>query len=172
MTVLSREKILELINKGEIKITPFKKSQVGPASVDLHLGNKFRFFNRVERPFEIKESSDYKKITQLVKLEDKSSFLILPGELVTGITMERIKLPNYICGRIEGRSRFARTGLLIHLSSGFIQPGSDNKVVLEIVNMSPVPLALTPGIKICQIIFETIEGTAEYKGKFQYQTEP
>ncbi|MCS7123044.1 MAG: dCTP deaminase [Candidatus Aenigmarchaeota archaeon] len=172
MSVLSREKILELIKKREIIIEPFRKSQVGPASVDLHLGNKFRLFSRTTEPFRIKESSDYREITQLIEVENNSSLLILPGELVTGITLERVKIPNYICGRIEGRSRFARTGLLVHLSSGFIQPGSDSKIVLEIVNLSPIPLALTPRTKVCQIIFETLEGTAKYKGKFQYQKEP
>jgi len=172
VAVLAREKILELIKKKEIIIKPFNKSQVGPASVDLHLGNKFRVFRRVNKPFEIREESNHKEITELVELKENSSFLILPGELVHGITLERIKLPNYICGRVEGRSRFARMGLLIHLSSGFIQPGSDNHIVLEIVNLSPIPLSISPKTKICQVIFETMEGSARYSGKFQYQKEP
>ena len=172
MVVLGKTEILKLIKNGEIKIKPFKSSQVGPASIDLHLGNKFRVFKRTNEPFSIEESSDHKSITELIELNGSSSFLILPGELVHGITRERITLPDYLCARIEGRSRFARMGLLIHLSSGFIQPGSDNKIVLEIVNLSPIPLVLTPGIKICQVIFERIEGKGKYKGKFQYQIEP
>lgn len=172
MTVLSRGEILKLIKKGTLKIEPFEKSNVGPASIDLRIGNVFRVFKRANQPFSVMENSDYYKITELIKLNKSSSLLILPGELVHGITMEKITLPDFLCARIEGRSRFARMGLLIHLSSGFIQPGSDNRVVLEIVNMSPIPLTLTPGTKICQVIFEEVKGKAKYSGKFQYQMEP
>ena len=75
-------------------------------------------------------------------------------------------------GRIEGRSRFARIGLMTHVTAGLVQPGSNNKQVLEISNMSPMPIALHPGTKICQIILEKIEGKANYTGKFQNQTSP
>jgi len=77
-----------------------------------------------------------------------------------------------LSGRIEGRSRFARLGLLIHLSSGFIQPGSIGKVVLEILNVSPLPLALYPGTAICQVIIEEAKGATPYKGAFSGQVAP
>jgi dCTP deaminase len=172
MTVLTRDVILKLIKEGKIKIVPFKEEQVGPASIDLHLGNKFRVFKRIREPIEIKGEAKYEEITESVEIGEKASLLIMPGELVNGVTQEEIWLPDDICGRIEGRSGFARMGLLTHLSSGFIHPGSKNRIVLEIVNMSPIPLAITPGIKICQIVLERVEGKAEYKGRFQYQKEP
>lgn len=67
---------------------------------------------------------------------------------INGITEERIKLTNGYSTRIEGRSRFTRIGLLVHVSSGFIQPGTDGKVVLEIVNLSTNKIRLKLGIKI------------------------
>ena len=172
MTVLTRDIILKLVKKGEIKIKPFKENQVGPASIDLHLGNKFRIFKRVPEPVEVSAEARYKEFTEYIAIKGKASFLILPGELVIGITDEEVWLPDNICGRIEGRSGFARMGLLTHLSSGFIHPGSKNRIALEIVNLSPIPLALTPGIKICQIVLEGVEGKARYKGRFQFQKEP
>ncbi len=96
----------------------------------------------------------------------------MPGELVHGITRERIRLPDDVMGWIEGRSRYARIGLMVHVTAGLIQPGSDNRQVLETSNMSPMPLALYPGTKICQIILEKVEGRAKYQGRFRDQTAP
>ena len=172
MATIGRNKILELIENGSIKIEPFSKDQVGPASIDLHLGDHFRVFEKTRDIFHIREDADYKRLTTTVKVEKDNYFLMMPNELVQGITLENITLPATLSGRIEGRSRFARLGLLIHLSSGFIQPGSIGKVVLEILNVSPLPLALYPGTAICQVIIEEAKGATPYKGAFSGQVAP
>jgi len=172
MATLGRDRILKLIEEGSIKIQPFSKKQVGPASVDLHLGNTFRVFEKTRDVFHVREDADYKKLTRTVKVRGGSHFLIMPNELVQGITEEKITFPPTLSGRIEGRSRFARVGLLIHLSSGFIQPGSTGRVVLEILNVSPLPLALHPGIAICQVIIEEAIEATPYKGVFSGQVAP
>ena len=166
MTVLTKNEILKEIAKGRIKITPFNKKNIGPASIDLTIDNKFRVFKEVDK-FLVNEKSDYKKITQLKKVRD--SFILKPGELALGITKERIKLPSDICGWLSGRSRFARIGLLVHITANFVQPGINNKQVLEIRNVSPTNLIIKPGTRICQIILEKTQGKAEYKGKFKQQ---
>ena len=172
MATLGRDKLLELIEAGSIKIEPFSKEQVGPASIDFHLGDSFRVFEKTRDVFHVREDSDYKQLTRAVKVDRNSSFLIMPNELVEGITEETLTLPSTLSGRIEGRSRFARLGLLIHLSSGFIQPGSTGRVVLEILNVSPLPLALHPGTAICQVIIEEARGATKYQGAFAGQTAP
>ncbi|HUK50836.1 MAG TPA: dCTP deaminase [Terriglobales bacterium] len=172
MATLGRDRILKLIEEGSIKIQPFSKKQVGPASVDLHLGNTFRVFEKTRDVFHVREDADYKQLTRTVKVRGGSHFLIMPNELVQGITEEKITFPPTLSGRIEGRSRFARVGLLIHLSSGFIQPGSTGRVVLEILNVSPLPLALHPGIAICQVIIEEAIEATPYKGVFSGQVAP
>lgn len=172
MATLGRDRIFKLIEEGAIKIQPFNKDQVGPASINLHLGDTFRVFEKTRDIFHIREDADYKQLTRTVKIDRGSHFLIMPNELVQGITEENITLPPTLSGRIEGRSRFARLGLLIHLSSGFIQPGSTGKVVLEILNVSPLPLALHPGTAICQVIIEEAIGATSYEGIFSGQTAP
>jgi len=172
LATLGRERILKLIEEGLIRIEPFAKDQVGSASIDLHLGDTFRVFEKTRDVFHIREDADYKELTRTVKVEKDNYFLIMPNELVQGITEENLTFPASLSGRIEGRSRFARLGLLIHLSSGFIQPGSTGRVVLEILNVSPLPLALHPGTAICQVIIEeAVEATA-YKGAFAGQVAP
>lgn len=172
LATLGRDEILRLLSAGTIKIEPFSDDQIGPASIDLHLGNTFRVFEKTRDVFHIREDADYKRITRTVTVEEGRHLLIMPNELVQGVTLEKVSLAPTLSARIEGRSRFARLGLLIHLSSGFIQPGSTGKVVLEILNVSPLPLALHPGTAICQIIIEQATGASPYRGKFSGQTEP
>lgn len=172
MATLGRDELLKLIEKGAMRVEPFRKEQVGPASIDLHLGDSFRVFEKTRDVFHVREDADYKQLTRAVKVDRNGSFLIMPNELVQGITEETLTLPPTLSGRIEGRSRFARLGLLIHLSSGFIQPGSTGRVVLEILNVSPLPLALHPGTAICQVIIEEARGATKYQGAFAGQTAP
>ena len=172
MAVLSRSKILELIKTGKLKIRPFSLEQVGAGSIDLHLGRDFRVFKKVHDIFQVEDNADYKKITQTVRVSAKGHILIMPGELVHGITLEKVSLPDDIAAFIEGRSSLARIGLLTHLSSGFVHPGTSNRTVLEIANISPIPLAIRPGTKICQIILVEVSGRDRYEGKFARQMVP
>jgi len=172
MTVLGKSEIIKLVRQGIIKIVPFDESQVGPGSIDLHLGNKFRTFKKVHGIYHVKNDVSHEELTNFIEVKDGEYFLIMPGELVHGITKEFIELPLWLSGRIEGRSSFARIGLLTHLSSGYVHPGTKGKIVLEIVNVSPIPLALYPGVKICQLILEKVEGGEPYRGRFYMQEKP
>ena len=167
MGVLTKEEILKEIRQGTVEIEPFNVDQVGPGSIDLHLGNEFRVFKKLRSACVVEDNISIEDLTE--RLETEESFTLMPGESVLGITHERIKLPPNICGWLEGRSRFARMGLVIHMTAGFIQPGIDNRQVLEIGNLAPFPLVLKPGVRICQIILERTEGKASYQGKFMNQ---
>lgn len=170
MSVLTTEEILKRINIGDIKIEPFDHTSLGPASYDVHLSNKFRVFEEIKKIFKVTTQAKFEKITELVEIKD--SLLLMPGQTVHGITQERISLPPDICGWIEGRSRFGRLGLIIHITSGFIQPGSSGNQVLEINNLGPIPLSLPVGLPICQVIFQECRGKARYTGRFRNQREP
>ncbi len=167
--VLTKSEILKEIKKGRINIDPLNSENIGPVSVDLTLDNKFRVFCRPRRICNVDENADYRKITRPVKAD---SILIKPHETILGITKEKITLADNICGRLEGRTRFARLGLMVHISASLVNPGVSNHQVLEINNMSCVPLKLHSGTKICQILFERTKGKARYLGQFVNQAEP
>ncbi len=169
MGILTRDEILKEIEQGSIKIEPFSLEQLGPASVDLHLSNEFRIFRNMREVVEIRDGANYEDVTEKVTVNDH--LILMPGEMVLGITMEKITLSSNICGWLEGRSRFARLGLLVHISTSFMQPGISNKQCLEISNFSPMPLGLYPGTAICQFIFQRTVGRATYEGKFRKQDE-
>lgn len=170
MGVLTRDEIFKAIEEKRIEIEPYNPEYVGPGSVDLHLGHQFRVFQKLHKIYHVTDSSDFQEITQLVEVDDH--FVLMPGETVLGVTTERIKLAPSLCGRLEGRSRFARLGLMVHITAGFMQPGINNHQVLEISNVSSIPLALHPGTRLCQFIFETCVGEATYQGRFVDQSIP
>lgn len=167
MPVLTHDEIKKELDSGTIKIAPqVTDDQISVASVDLHIANEFRVFKSGSTTVDLKETTDYKDLTDEVIAE---TLLVKPHETVLGITTETITLPSNICGWLEGRSRFARLGLLVHISAGFIQPGVSNRQVLEITNLSSNSLVLHANQKICQIIFQRCEGNAKYNGKFAQQ---
>ncbi len=170
MSILTQDEIFGAIKKGEIKIEPFTPEAVGPASIDLRLDRKFRVFKKLHQIYNVVEEADYEQVTDYLEVEDR--FLLLPGESVLGITIEKITLASSICGWLEGRSRFARLGLAVHVTAGFMQPGISNQQVLEINNSSPIAMALFPGTFICQFIFQRCVGNAVYKGRFACQQRP
>lgn len=172
MAVLTRSEILKLIKNKKLIVNPFKPFQVGAGSIDLHLGDVFRVFKKYHGLFRVDDNADYRDITEIIRVEKGDHLLVEPGELVHGVTVENISLSKGISARIEGRSRFARIGLLTHLSSGFMQPGTHGKVVLEIANLSPINLAIYPGTTICQIVIEETKGEGLYKGRFYKQDKP
>ncbi|MFQ5508113.1 MAG: dCTP deaminase [Leptospirillia bacterium] len=170
MTILARSEILHEIEAGRIRITPFDEGLVGPASVDLHLADAFRVFRFVKGNLAVNRDSDFKAATRGFRVADGDYLLLKPGETVLGITREKIELPDDICGWLEGRSSFARLGLLVHISASFMQPGLTNHQVLEMSNFGPIPLEVYPDTPICQFIFQRTAGHGVYRGRFSGQT--
>ncbi len=170
MGILTRGEIFKAIEKGDIAIDPFDPEKVGPASVDLHLGNDFRVFKKTHRIVKVTDDVDYRAVTEKVSVPNGQSLVLVPGETVLGITRETVRLAENLCGWLEGRSRFARLGLLVHISASFMQPGIDNQQVLEMSNFSPMALAVYPGTAVCQFLFQRTVGRARYQGEFSMQT--
>jgi dCTP deaminase len=166
--ILTRDEILAEIGAGRIGIDPFVQDAIGPASADLRIGPEIRIFSPMPQVIPIVTASDYRDMTYKLEL-DEAGYIIKPGELVLGMTLERITLPEDIAGWLSSRSRFARLGLMVHISAPFMQPGISNNQVLEILNTGPNYLKLVPGEWICQFVFERCEGKATYNGRFAGQ---
>ena len=172
MSVLIGKEMQKALKNKLITIEPLDKSQIGPGSIDLTLGNDFRIFKKRSKLYHVKNDSHFEDITKSVHVKDGGYVVIKAGEMILGITKEKITLADNISGRLEGRSRFARFGLAVHVTAGFMHPGIANHQVLEIVNLGHAPLALYPGTRICQFIFEKCDGHARYKGRFVKQVKP
>ncbi len=78
-----------------------------------------------------------------------------------GSTLERVTLPDDLVARLEGKSSLGRLGLLIHSTAGFIDPGWDGHVTLELSNVANLPITIYPGMKIGQLSFVQLSEAAE-----------
>jgi dCTP deaminase len=165
--ILTRDAILREIEAGRVVIEPFSADQVGPASIDLHLADEIRVMHEGSEPVPVTEAVDYRTITEVRPLD--TPYPLRPGETIHGITRERITLPGDIGGWLEGRSRFARLGLMIHVTSGFVQPGVSSRQVLEMSNVSGRTLLIHAGVRLLQIVLQRCEGSALYQGRFAHQ---
>jgi dCTP deaminase len=165
--ILTHDVIVHEIANGRIAIDPLTPDQIGPASIDLHLGDEIRVMRGGPRVIELVEAADYRTVTEVLPLHDP--YLLQPGETIHGITRERIRLPGDIGGWLEGRSRFARLGLMIHVTSGFVAPGINNRQVLEMSNVAGRPLSIHAGVRLCQLVLQRAEGSAVYAGRFAQQ---
>ena len=168
--ILTHDEILAEIASGRVVIEPFSEDQVGPASIDLHLGEEIRVLDGGPDVIPINDDTDFRDVTTVRTLD--GPYLLAPGETIHGITRERITLPGDIAGWLEGRSRYARLGLMIHVTAGFVSPGVSNRQVLEISNLSRRTLAIHPGTRLCQIILQRCQGSAIYRGRFSSQERP
>jgi dCTP deaminase len=150
--ILSDRTIREELESGRIEIDPLDEANIQPSSVDLRLDNYFRvFLNHTYRVIDVKEEQE--DLTELVKIEEETAFILHPGELVLGSTWERVKLASDLVARLDGKSSLGRLGLLIHSTAGWVDPGWDGHLTLELANVSNLPITLYPGMKIGQISF-------------------
>ncbi len=155
--VLSDKDILKAMKSGDIVFAPkLADGQLNGASVDLTLDGVFWKFKEKYLKSKAVDLSmvGFAEATYEVK---SASVTLGPSEMCLGITVEKITLSPQIMGTLEGRSRFARMGLAVHVTSALVQPGSANHQVLEIVNMAPFPVTIHKGMRISQVIFEHLE---------------
>jgi dCTP deaminase len=165
--ILTRDVLLREIASGRLAVDPLTPEQIGPASIDLHLGDEIRVMAGGPDVIAVTEDADYRAVTRLQRLD--GPYVLRPGETIHAITRERLQLPPDIGGWLEGRSRYARLGLMIHVTSGFIAPGVRSRQVLEMSNVAGRPLAIHAGVPVCQVVFQRCEGEAVYAGRFRVQ---
>jgi dCTP deaminase len=177
--VLSDRTIRRLIEAGRIGIHPYDATLLQPSSVDVRVDRFFRVFHNARYPYiDVKQPQE--ELTEEVAIEDDGKpFILHPGEFVLGSTLERITLPDDLVARLEGKSSLGRLGLLIHSTAGFIDPGWDGHVTLELSNVATLPITIYYGMKIGQLSFvqlsepaETPYGSGSLGSKYQGQRGP
>ena len=176
--VLSDRTIARLIDEGRIGIDPYDPTLLQPSSVDVRVDRFFRVFHNARYPYiDVKEPQE--GLTELVEIDEDRPFILHPGEFVLGSTLERIQLPDDLVARLEGKSSLGRLGLLIHSTAGFIDPGWDGHVTLELSNVANLPITIYYGMKIGQLSFvqltepaETPYGSGGLGSKYQGQQGP
>lgn len=154
----------ESLEHGEHLIFPEPQDhQYQPASVDLRLGDEFATYVRP-----LGSRTQGKPIIAGAPLDPEwtqtarsANFVMVPGDFVLATTMETVCIPRTHAARVEGRSSLGRLGLIIHATAGFIDPGFRGQITLEMMNLSPRPIQLELGMRICQISFDKLINAAK-----------
>jgi len=176
--VLSDQTIKSEIEAGRIVFDPYDEAMVQPSSVDVRVDRRFRVFHNARYPF-IDVRAPMEGLTELVEMEEDEPFILHPGEFVLGQTLERVRLPDDLVARLEGKSSLGRLGLLIHSTAGFVDAGFEGNLTLELSNVANLPITIYHGMPIGQISFMRMDGpvenpygSTETRSKYQGQAEP
>jgi dCTP deaminase len=167
MTVLSDRDLRELIEDEGAVVTENGPDmdldlQLGPSSLDLRLGYEFGVLEtRKVKAIDTQKMDTYSDIKERKTADTDTGMVVHPGEFVLGTTLETLDVPSDLVARIEGRSSYARLGLIPHAAAGFVDPGFRGQITLEIQNLGNVPITIYPEDRICQVVFETMTSEAE-----------
>jgi dCTP deaminase len=151
--------IKEYIKSGGIKIKNLSRTwekDIDQVSMDFHLGKRILIPTMGRHiVIDIRKGVD-KSMYEEINLKVGEAITIRPGQFFIGETLEVLTLPNDIIGRLEGKSSFARLGIVIHQTSARFDPGWDGPAALELRNNSDNDVVIYCGDKICAFAFERL----------------
>jgi len=163
--ILSDRDIRAQIEAGRMTIesdNPNVMNQIHASSMDLRLGCHFKIYKHSKYPvLDPMNMKSFEGVSQLIKLKNGEPFIVQPGEFVLGVTEETVGIPDDIVARVEGRSSLGRLGIVVHSTAGFVDAGFKGTITLEISNLNRMPVALYPGMRVCQLAFEQMTSPAE-----------
>lgn len=174
---LADSEISHLLERGIIVIDPILKlsDQLTPAGIDLRLDVYFRELLQmkigiIDLGTELPEREFYRLRELDLKKQAEEYYFIQPGDFVLAQSLEFVLLPNFICGRLGGRSSLAKSGVEVHATSERVDPGFSGHLTLELKNVGKMPVKLYPLQRIANIVFETtLAVSSPYGGAFQHQ---
>lgn len=176
--MLADHQIRDCLKHGSIVVEPIDDldKRLQPASLDVRLGAELLIFSpsKCSGHDEVDPRRDqHEQMWEPYVLTDRGA-VIYPGDFLLGTTIERVTLDPSHAARIEGKSSVGRLGLRVHATAGFIDPGFDGQVTLEIDNACRLPIRLYPGMPIAQLAFDKLDEPAEnpYQGKYSGQQGP
>ncbi len=159
--ILSDRSIRLALEQGRIAVDPFEPALLQPSSLDIRVDDRFRVFAGHRYPF-IDPREPQPELTTEITADGGRPFILHPGEFVLGSTLEWVRLAADIVARLEGKSGLGRLGLLIHSTAGFVDPGFEGHLTLELSNVARLPIAIYPGMAIGQLSFYELTTAAEF----------
>jgi dCTP deaminase len=159
--ILSDGTLRQLLDSGELYISPIADNAIQPASVDCRIGSHYLVVDDTDSGIiTFDEPIKYREI-------EEKSIVIPPHSFLLATTMEYIALPNHITAFVEGRSSIGRMGLFIQ-NAGWVDAGFEGQITLELYNANSLPIKLESGHRVCQLVFCEMDKPAvsPYRGKY------
>ena len=162
--ILSDIGIKNYLNSKKLTVKPWDDACLQPASVDLKLGTEFMTITHWNTGvLDFNSAPNYQRIIA-------KEFVVPSHSFVLAGTMEHLKLPHNLTAFVEGRSSVGRMGLFIQ-NAGWVDPGFEGRLTLELYNANTLPIKLSAGRRICQMVFCKMDQKTHkpYAGKYQGQ---
>ncbi|WP_435098307.1 dCTP deaminase [Halarchaeum sp. P4] len=162
--ILSDADLLDRLEAGDLAVEPLDdpELQIQPASIDVRLGKRFLEFQRANIPcIHPTDETEVEEYVSETYIEEDDEFILHPGDFVLGTTKERVEVPPDLVAQVEGRSSLGRLAVVVHATAGFIDPGFRGKITLELSNLGTAPVALSPGMRISQLVFTELRTAAD-----------
>jgi dCTP deaminase len=162
--ILSDRDIKAAIASGRVSIEGWNENDlhIHASSMDLHLSSTFKVYEHSKfAVLDPRNMESFRNNMRTIVVENGEPFMVQPGEFVLGVTTEKISVPDDLVVRVEGRSSLGRLGIIVHSTAGFVDPGFSGTITLEISNLNRLPIALYPGMRICQLAFTQMTSPAE-----------
>lgn len=180
---------MELVSTEKLIISQFDPERVQPASYDVTLDSSLMLYRAADAVWmngsnadaiDVKKSLQENRIETIWRtISPDAPFCLQPGGFLLASTSEAFRIPSDIVARVEGKSSLGRLGLIVHATAGYIDPGFDGTITLEIVNLSKFPITLYAGMPIAQISFSRMTspalrpyGSSLLNSKYQNQNGP
>jgi len=179
--ILSDGDIKKRLKVGDLVVEPLDDPdmQIQPASIDLRLDNEFIVYRLSHVAcIDPRDPETVQRYTQSHMVPEDDAFILHPGEFMLGSTRERVEIPDDLVARVEGRSSIGRLAVVVHATAGFIDPGFEGRITLELSNLGRVAVKLYPGMRVSQIVLHEMKNAAERPygrdrgSKYQGQTRP
>jgi dCTP deaminase len=162
--ILSDADILRRLEAGDLVVEPLEdlELQIQPASIDLRLGREFLEFQRTNIPCIHPDAErEVEEYVDETVVDEGEEFILHPGDFVLGTTKERVDIPADLLAHVQGRSSLGRLAIVVHATAGVVDPGYRGQITLELSNLGTAPVALTPGMRISQLIFTEMKSAAD-----------
>lgn len=162
--ILSDVTLKKMIDDGSLVVEPLVENSIQPASIDCRLDSNFLVVE--DRNMHLIDLN-----SEILYREIEDEFITIPpNSFLLATTMERVKLPDDLTAFVEGRSSIGRMGLFIQ-NAGWVDPGFEGQITLELYNANSLPIRLQAGRRICQLVFCKMDQKAAipYQGKYQGQ---
>ena len=162
--ILSDGTLKRMLASGELVCEPIQGDSIQPASIDCRLGRDYLVVENTQMDIiTMRDEIKYREV--------EGDFITLaPHSFILATTMEYVKLPSNLTAFVEGRSSIGRMGLFIQ-NAGWVDPGFEGRITLELYNANSLPIRLEAGRRICQLVFCKMDEMAlnPYRGKYQGQ---
>ncbi len=162
--ILSDRDLRARLERGDISIEPLGDPElhIQPASIDLRLASTFVVYRLPHVAcIDPRDPKSVEGYTERIEIAPGEAFVLQAGEFALGSTLERVRVPSDLVARVEGRSSIGRLAIVVHATAGFIDPGFEGQITLELSNLGRCAVKLYPGMRISQVVFHTMTGPAE-----------